>query len=271
MLPLVNRLHASLIAALLAVQTLGGCSTDSEGAKGDAKQGGEKASPNDLKPTQPKLGADGKPLGSLSASEHIDLRKIVNKTPPEVDAVLGEPTGTGSDRVSCVRFVPERVFFACEQDIRVYAHPKFESVRVEFEDGHAAVVAIAGLPGAGSFDPKAALATVGLELPGEPRHDNPPLDSLGGDGSSDMVDRWEWGNSRARLLIDGLEHRVRLTVVNGDWARAKLELINNNPLSPEQKERIKLPRGTEPASSGTEAAPSEPAGELDGAARGGPT
>jgi hypothetical protein len=238
----VNRLHASLIAALL----LGGCSKDTAS---DAKQDGKKATPSNETAKQPTVGADGKPLGQLSASEHIDLRQIVNKTAEEVDAVLGEPTATGSDRVSCVRFVPERVFFACEQDIRVYAHPKFESIRVEFEDKHAAIVALAGLPGEGSFDPKLALAAVGLELPGEPRHDNPPLDGFGGGGSGDVVDRWEWGNSRARLLIDGLEHRVRLTVVNGEWGRAKLELINNNPLSPEQKQRIKQPRGAEPAPS----------------------
>ena len=236
----MNRLHASLLAALL----LGGCSKESAS---DAKTEAKKAKVDD-KASGPKLGPDGKPLGRLSASEHIDLRQLVNKTIAEVDAVLGEPTGTGSDRVSCVRFVPERVFFACKQDIRVYAHPKFETIRVEFEDERAAIVAVAGLPGEGSFEPKAALALVGLELPGEPRHDNPPLDSFGGGGSSEVVDRWEWGNSRARLLIDGLEHRVRLTVVNGEWGRAKVEVINNNPLSPEQKERITLPRGEAPPS-----------------------
>lgn len=245
----MSRLHASLIAALL----LGGCVQDSSS---DAKNDAQKGTPSAKQPEQPELGSDGKPLGRLVGSEHIDLRQIVNKTIDEVDAVLGKPTDTGSDRVSCVRFVPERVFFACTQDIRVYAHPKLESLRVEFEDGRAAIVSLAGLPGAGSFDPKLALATVGLELPGEPHHDNPPLDSLGGGASGDVVDRWEWGNSRARLLIDGLEHRVRLTVVNGEWGRAKLELINNSPLSPDQKQRIKLPRGEAPPSA-TEPSPSE--------------
>lgn len=248
----MTRLHASLIAALL----LGACSRD--GAS-NSKQAPEKARASDTEPTQPKLGADGQPLGRLSAAEHIDLRQIVNQTPEQVDAVLGQPIDTGSDRVSCVRFVPERVFFACEQQIRIYAHPQFESIRVEFEDGRAATVALAGLPGEGSFDPQQALATVGLELPGEPRHDNPPITSMAGDGSTDTVDRWEWGNSRARLLIDGLEHRVRLTAINGEWRRAKLELINNNPLSDEQKQRIKLPRGAEPASETEPAAGDNPA------------
>ncbi len=233
----MTRLQASLIAALL----LGACSKDSaQDAKHDEAEG--QTTPGAKPSGEAKLGADGKPLGRVFASEFIDLGKIANKSPDEVDALLGEPTQTGSDRISCVRFVPERVFFACEQEIRLYAHPQFESIRVEFEDGRAAAVALSGLPGEGSFDHQAALAAVGLELPGEPKHDNPPLTSK---AAGDVVDRWEWGNSRARLLIDGLEHRVRLSVVNGEWRRAKLELINNNPLDDDQKARIKMPRVSE--------------------------
>lgn len=247
----MTRLHASLIAALL----LGGCQKDTAS---DQKGDGAKQSPSVDAPGQPELGSDGKPLGRVVATESIDLRKLANKTPAEVDAVLDAPTETGSDRISCVRFVPERVFFACEQQIRLYGHRDFESIRVEFEDGRAATVALNGLPGVGDFDPKAALALVGLELPNEPVHDNPGF--VAGQ-AGDVVDRWEWGNARARLLIDGLEHRVRLTVINGEWRRAKLELINNNPLSPEQKERIKPVRGEEPAG----------AAALDEPANGGPT
>lgn len=248
----MTRLHASLIAALL----LGGCTKEpAAGQKTDAQDKGKTAS------AEPQLGPDGKPLGRVVATEFIDLNQIVNKTPEQVDALLGEPTDTGSDRISCVRFVPERVFFACEQQIRVYGHREFESIRVEFEDGRAAMVAMSGLPGDGEFDYQAALASVGVELPDEPVHDNPAL-SVGEAG--DVVDRWEWSNSRARLLIDGLEHRVRLTVVNKEWRRAKLELLNNNPLSDEQKQRIKPVRGEAGEPSGT--AP----GALDGAAGGGP-
>jgi hypothetical protein len=232
----VSRLHASLIAVLL----LGGCVKDTrEDAKNDTKQ-----KPDD----GPEFGPDGKPLGRVVASQYIDLGQLANKTVDEVEAVLGEPTTTGMDRVSCVRFVPQRVFFACEQEIRVYGHREFESIRVEFEDGRAALVALSGLPGEGPFDPKAAIAAVGLELPEEPKHDNPTLNSpqAGGEPGA-VVDRWEWGNSRARLRIDGLEHRVRLTTVNGEWRRAKLELINNHPLTPEQKERIKPVATEEPS------------------------
>jgi hypothetical protein len=180
-------------------------------------------------------------LGQLRSTEHIDLNLLVNKTPAEVEAVLGAAESTGSDRVSCVRFVPERVFFACEQEIRVYQHPPFEQIRVEFEDGRAANVALTGLPGEGQFNLDTALDLAGVVLPESPSHDNPPL-GVGGE-PSDVVDRWEWVNSRARLRVDGLEHRVRMSVVNSEYRRAKLEIINNNPLSPEQAARIKPVQG----------------------------
>jgi hypothetical protein len=239
MLALVLRLPCCLLAVLYL--GLGACVRDS-GSGADSETRGSD-------PT-PATEAGDPSLGQLRASEAIDLRTIVRKSPAEVDAVLGEPLETGSDRISCVRFVPERVFFACTQEVRVYGHPRFESIRVEFEDGHAALVALVGLPGEGRFEPEAALAAVGLSLPEAARHDNPPLTGPVGDEAEGTVDRWEWGNSRARLRIDGLEHRVRLTVVDGDWRRAKLELIENNPLSPAQQARIKAPRGTETPASG---------------------
>jgi hypothetical protein len=176
-------------------------------------------------------------LGQLRSAEHIDLNLLVNKTPAEIEAVLGAAQNSGSDRVSCVRFVPQRVFFACEQEIRVYQHPPYEQIRIEFEDGRAANVALTGLPGEGPFNLDAALDSAGVVLPESPSHDNPAL-GVGGE-PGDVVDRWEWVNSRARLRVDGLEHRVRMSVVNSEYRRAKLEIINNNPLSPEQAARIK--------------------------------
>jgi hypothetical protein len=234
------RLHASLIAALL----LGGCTTD---PKTDAG----KTTADAKAPTEPELGPDGKPLGRVVASQYIDLRQLANKTVAEVEDVLGEPTTTGTDRVSCVRFVPERVFFACEQQIRVYQRPPFEQVRVEFEDGRAANIGITGLPGEGAFNLDAALASVGVLLPEAPSHSNPAL-GIGGD-PGDVVDLWEWSNASARLRVDGLEHRVRVSVVNSEYRRAKLEIINNNPLSSEQAARIKPVKG-ETASSVSEPA-----------------
>lgn len=237
MLQLVTRIQTSLLAVLW----LGACSTDSAPS---AKAEDSRGQVTPASKPEPELALDDEALGQLTATEFIDLEAIVNKSPAEVDALLGTPTQTGSDRISCVRFVPKRVFFGCEEEIRVYAHPQFESIRIEFEDGHAAVVALSGLPGEGDFDARAALASVGLELPGEPVHDNPALTGPSPEG--EVVDRWEWGNSRARLLIDGLEHRVRLSVVNSEWRRAKLELINNNPLDADQRKRIKQPRGSAP-------------------------
>jgi hypothetical protein len=231
-----------LIAVLLTA-----CSNDSASrANSDAGKksaNGQKA--NVDTPDSPEVSGpavvDGVALGQVKATPQINLNALVNKTSAQVDALLGPPKDVGTDRISCVRFLPDRVFFACEQEIRVYESEHFEQIRVEFEDGLSAMVAISGLPGEGPFEPIAALASVGVSVPDEPRHDNPPP-AINGD-SSDVIDRWEWGNSSARLRIDGLEQRVRLSVVNKDWRRAKLELINNHPLTDEQTAKIKLPRG----------------------------
>ena len=236
----MTRLHPILAIAVC----LGACSTDS--AAGADKSADKSTA---VKKTTPKSGPTlsgpatdnaGNLLGQLQATEFINLNLLINKTPEQVDAVLGEPKATGSDRISCVRFVPERVFFACEQTIRVYDHEQFEQIRVEFEDGYSALVAVSGLPGEGAFDPDAALASLGVSLPEKPHHDNPSM-GIGGE-AGDVVDRWIWGNSSARLLIDDLEHRIQLSVVNGEWRRSKLELILNHPLNPEQESRIKQPR-----------------------------
>lgn len=225
---------------------LAACSTDSAtGADASSAEASDQEADPATGPavSGPAVDASGAALGQLKATEHINLAALINKTPAEVDATLGEPTDTGSDRVSCVRFVPERVFFACEQTIHVYAHEQFEQIRVEFEDGRSGLVAVSGLPGEGAFDHNAALASVGVSLPGQPRHSNPSM-GMGGE-PGDVVDLWVWGNSSARLLVDELEHRVQLSVVNGDWRRSKLEVIINHPLTDAQKAKIKLPRGAE--------------------------
>jgi hypothetical protein len=247
MLAPVTRLHSGmLIAALLAA-----CSNDraptadaNRGQDGDGQKANDEVLDDHSLQVSGPASSDGVALGQVKATPLINLNALVNKTPEQVEAVLGPPKDTGTDRISCVRFVPERVFFACEQEIRVYEHKQFEQIRVEFEDGYAATVAISGLPGEGAFDPIAALASVGVTVPGEPSHDNPAV-AIGGD-PADMVDRWEWGNSSARLRIDGLEHRIQLSVVNQEWRRSKLELINNHPLTDEQTAKIKLPRGSTP-------------------------
>jgi hypothetical protein len=245
MLAPVTGLRSGMLIAVL----LTACSNDrvagadaSRAQDGDGQKASDEVLVDDqsLKVSGP-ASSEGVPLGQVTATPLINLNALVNKTPEQVDAVLGPPKDVGTDRISCVRFLPDRVFFACEQEIRVYEHKPFEQIRVEFEDGYAALVAISGLPGEGAFEPTAALASVGVTVPDEPRHDNPAL-AMGGD-PADVVDRWEWGNSSARLRIDGLEHRVRLSVVNDEWRRAKVELINNHPLSDSQTAKIKTPRG----------------------------
>jgi hypothetical protein len=249
MLPDVTRLHAIPLVAML----LAACSSDSAtSAKNDSGQT-TKENGQATKVSGPETAPDGTKLGQLRTSEHIDLNLLVNKTPAEVEAVLGPAQETGSDRLSCVRFVPERVFFSCEQEIRVWRRPPFEAVRIEFEDGRAANVSLSGLPGEGSFDVDAALASVGVSLPEAPAHDNPPL-GVGGEPEA-VVDRWEWSNDRARLRVDGLEHRVRVSVVDSLWSRAKIEIINNHPLDPGQAARIKPVKGAAPGE------PSSPASE----------
>lgn len=244
MLAAVSRLHLSLIGALL----LAACSSESA-TSADAKREQKGAPGQTTKPSAPEVSGpaatdDGNSLGQLVATDLINLNALVNKTPAEIQAVFGAPTETGSDRISCVRFVPERVFFACEQEVHLYPHATFKELRVEFEDGRAAMVSVAGLPGEGPFDRDKALELLGVRFPGEPRHDNPPM-GMGSDDTTAVVDRWDWGNSSARLMIDDLQFRARLTVVNGEWGRAKLELFDNTPLSPEQTARIKPVRGAE--------------------------
>lgn len=168
----------------------------------------------------------------------VDLSALLNESPDSVEALLGKPTDTGTQRISCVRFVPERTFFACKQEARFYAHPQLERLVVEYEDGLSANVSLIGLRGEGEFSPDKALALAGLSLPGTPRETAPTFGL--GDDPDQKVQAWDWFNSQSRLLVDGLQFRVRVSVVNGDWKRSKVEVINNNPLDDEQRKRVRV-------------------------------
>jgi hypothetical protein len=167
----------------------------------------------------------------------VDLSVLLNRSPEQVEAILGKPTDTGTQRISCVRFVPDRVFFACEQEARFYAHPQLERISVEYEDGLAANISLVGLQGEGEFNPDKALAIAGLALPGNPRESKPTFGL--GDTPENQVTAWDWHNSHARMRVEGQQYRVRVSVVNGEWKRSKVEVINNNPLSEDQRKRIK--------------------------------
>jgi hypothetical protein len=183
----------------------------------------------------------------------VDLAALLRRTPEQVEALLGKPTDTGVQRISCVRFVPERVFFACEQEARFYAHPQLDRIAVEYEDGYAATIQLVGLRGEGEFNPDKALAIAGLALPGNPRASTPTFGM--GDDPEQKVQAWDWFNSAARLMVEGKQFRVRVSVVNGEWKRSKVEVIDNTPLDDDQRKRIK----TSKSDPGVSEAPSAPA------------
>ncbi len=230
-----------VLATLLASSLLSplACSLSSEPTAQDTKISGhaEETITLQLEAKGSRVGSSDS-LGRLTKGDVVPLAKILNRTLQEAEKVLGEPTDRGSGRISCVRFVPDRVFFKCEQETRVYDGSKLnlKFVDVEYEDGRAASVSLIGLPGDGPFDLERALSLVGLDLPGEPHHKQ-PTEFLPGDASDVRV--WDFGNSAARLLVDGLQHRVQVSVVDSDWARAKIKVIVNHPLNADQTARIR--------------------------------
>lgn len=212
---------------LVVLPLLGACeppSADSAESKGQA----DKATPKPTGDTD---------LDRFTGKGVVDLSALIHKSPEQVEALLGKPTESGKQRISCVRFVPERTFFACEQEARFYAHPQLDRIVVEYEDGLSAAVSLVGLQGEGEFNPDKALALAGLALPGNPRASQPAFGM--GDDPTQQVQAWDWYNSAARLRVDGQQFRVRVSVVNAEWKRSKVELINNTPLSAEQQKRVK--------------------------------
>ncbi len=176
-----------------------------------------------------RAGAD-EPLGRLLDGAPFPIEASLDQPPAVVQKELGEPLGKGMVRKSCVRFVPDRVWFSCDYVEQRYQDPKgrFAAVGVEYTDGLASALSFEGLPGEGPFDPKAALAVLGIELPGAPRLTHPEPD----------VSVWSYFNNAARLRIHGKEYRVIVSVVDGDWKRSKVELLQNHPLTPEQQARV---------------------------------
>ncbi len=189
-----------------------------------------KAPPSDAKP------ADGA-MAKLLDGAPLPLAELMGKSPQDVQPKFGEPTGKGLVRESCIRFVPERVWFGCKYVYQRYADisGKFEAVQVTYEDGAVTGLGFEGLKGEGEFTPTAALAFIGLELPGPGKETSP----------SENVQLWSWFNNTARLLIDGKQYRVSVSVVGGEWSSSKVEVILNHPLTDEQKAKVRT--GAEPA------------------------
>lgn len=212
-------------------------------AKEDAPEKAQATSPTKPAPAAGDAKADAAAatptMGRVTAGP-LPIADMLGHTPAEVEALLGDPLGKGEMRESCVRFVPDRTWFRCKHARQRYADPtgKFEAVGVEYEDGKASALAFELPQLDGTFDPKRALAYVGLELPDEPKLDEPAADTK----------VYSWFNSAARLRVHGRQYRVQASTVAGDWGRSKVEVILNDPLSADEQAR-KLERGTTTATS----------------------
>jgi hypothetical protein len=173
-------------------------------------------------------------LAQLRDDVPLALTRLLGRPVAEVQAQLGDPLGKGMVRDSCVRYVPERVFFTCQYAQQRYADTtgNFEAVRVGYEDGVATEVAYDGWKhGSGAFTPEALLAGVGLVLPEAGTQTSP----------ADGVKLWSWFNSQARLKIAERQHRVEVSITRDDWALSRVEVLLNDPLTPEQQARVRTP------------------------------
>lgn len=178
------------------------------------------AAPGPKKPAQT--------LAQVRTDVPLPLTRLLGQAVADVQAQLGEHTGKGMMRNSCVRFVPERTFFTCKYALQRYVEKtgNFTALQVAYEDGKATAVAYDGWKHAtGPFTPEAALAAVGLTLP-EPGVETSPAPN---------TRLWSWFNSRARLVIDRQQYRVEVSVIDNEWARSRVEVILNDPLTPAQK------------------------------------
>ncbi|RMG94139.1 MAG: hypothetical protein D6705_16990 [Deltaproteobacteria bacterium] len=168
-------------------------------------------------------------LGRVLPDAPFPIEAMLGASPQRVEQQLGEPLGKGMMRKSCVRFVPERTWFSCAYAEQRYADPsgRFGAVGVEYTDGRATSLWWERIPGTGPFDPAEALRIVGLELPGEPtvRHPKP------------NITVYEYFNHVARLRIHGKEYRAEVSVIDDDWQHSKVQIWQNDHLTPDQASR----------------------------------
>lgn len=194
------------------------------------------AKPASAKPTDPKKADapkdDGK-RATVSTEVKFSLHEMLGKSPAEIQPRLGDPTGKGIARESCVRFLPERTWFECKYAMQRYVDPTstYDAITVTYEDGVSTGLAFEGIPGEGDFDPKAALAHVGVTLVGEPKESTP----------ADNVTLWSWFNNAARLVVHDQQYRVEVSSVGGTWESSKIEFFLNHPLTDAQKAKVRAP------------------------------
>lgn len=172
-------------------------------------------------------------LAAVSSGVPLSPRSLLGKKPAEVEAELGEPMGKGMMRDSCVRFLPERTWFECDYAWQRYADKSgnYVAIQVGYEDGLSTSVAYEGVTADGDFDPRKALATIGVSLPGEPTQSEPAKNTK----------LWSWFNADARLLLDKKQYRVEVSTRDDKWEHSKVEIILNHPLTEAQKAKVKRP------------------------------
>ncbi len=187
---------------------------------------------------KPQAKAGAEPLATVRDDVPLPLPKMLGHFPADVETLLGEPLTKGSRSESCVRFVPKRVFFACESVSQTYADKTgaFRQVTVTYEDGVSTAVTFDGARGEGPFTADAALAAVGLTLPFPPTVSQP----------APGVTLWSWFNGQARLRIEGKEYRVEASVVEDKRERSRIEVILNHPLSEMERSRVLPVAGKKP-------------------------
>jgi hypothetical protein len=201
------------------------------GAKVEKKDGKAKDGSGEGKAAKP-----GKPLGKFVEGSKYPWKDVLFQSPEAVDAKLGTPTKTARVYETCYRATPYKVMFKCDGTQRDYQLESGERIEVTFEDGVATAMAIIALPGTGDFDPRVALERAGLDLPGEPLPSNP----------SEVTELWEWFNDQARLPFKKHEFRVQVSVVEKDWKRSKVEVLDNTALNDAQKAKVVEPQNPSP-------------------------
>lgn len=201
------------------------------------EQAGDDAGPPDSKDGggKDRAGKDGgAPAlvggGKVLPNAPLDLLGIIGGDPKTAESHLGDPIAKGMMKESCLRFVPDKTWFKCEWVWQRYADKTstYAAIEVTYEDGKAVSVTMEKIPGKGEFDPKIALGLAGLELPGTPKVTEPGEDAK----------VWSYFNSEAQLVIHGRQYRVRVSAIGGRWETSKVEVILNDPLSPDEKSRV---------------------------------
>ncbi|MBV1858064.1 MAG: hypothetical protein KUG77_06600 [Nannocystaceae bacterium] len=183
--------------------------------------------------TKPVAKPDDGATATVTEDSKFPLPQMLGKAPAEIQPRLGDPTGKGMTRKSCLRFLPERTWFQCAYSFQRYVDPTstYDAISVTYEDGLSAGLTFEGVPGEGAFEPKAALAQLGVTLVGEPKLSKP----------EENVELWSWFNGAARLRVHGRQYRVEISSIEGKWETSKVEFILNDPLTATQKATVRAP------------------------------